>query len=134
MGRSAKKMGYIIYRCSDDFPAKIPAILSSLPSPASSKGGGEIGSDFDASYSYQVERGMGRISIRGSREDGFMSVVIATTALNPLRWRSSFRLGVEVTAALLEAGMKEVTVEELEEFEALRKQKEAEQFVDDNLS
>jgi hypothetical protein len=120
-------MGYIIYRCSDDLPAKIPEILSGLSSPATSEGGPWPESKLERSYRYDVKRGMGRISIYGSREDGFMSVVIVSGSLNPFRGRASLELSIDATKALLDAGMEEITVEDLEQLEAQREQEEAEQ-------
>ena len=118
-------MGYIIYRCSDDFPAKIPEILSLLQSPAIAEGGPRPESELECSYRYDVKLGMGRISIFGSREDGFMTVAIVSGSLNPLRGRASLMLAIDATKALVEAGMEEVTIEDLEELESKRKQKEA---------
>ena len=118
-------MGYINYRCSDDFPAKIPEILSGLPSPAIAEGGPRPESEMECSYKYDVKRGMGRISIYGCREDGFMTVAIVSGSLNPLRGRASLKLSIDATKALLDAGMEEVTIEDLA-LESQREKRKAE--------
>ena len=125
-------MGYIIYRCSDDLPAKIPGILSSLPSPAIAEGGPRPDSELECSYRYDVKRGMGRISISGCREGGHMSVAILYGSLNPLRGRASLKLSIDATKALLDAGMEEVTIEDIQALELQRDRKEAEQVVPPN--
>jgi hypothetical protein len=119
-------MGYIIHRCSDDFPAKIPEILSGLPSPAIAEGGPMPESELECSCRYDIKRGMGRISIYGCREDGLMSVAIVSGSLNPLRARARLKLSIDATKALLDAGMEEVTIEDIQELELQRDRKKTE--------
>jgi len=115
-------MGLIIYRCSDDFPGKIPRILAGVSPTLICEGGPEVGSEFDSAYTYNVNRGKARIIIHGGREDGFMSVAIVDGSRSFLGGRARMELADDVTKALLDAGMKEVTAEEFKEFEAQRKQ------------
>ena len=100
------------------------------------EGGPEIGSKFDSAYRFTVTRERARIVIYGGREDGFMSVTIVDGSRSFLRsflgGRARMELADDITRALLEAGMKEITVEELEELDAQRTKKEAEQGVDGN--
>ena len=120
-------MGLIIYRCPDDFPARIPDILANMQTPATSEGGEEAKSEFKSSYQYNVKRGMGQILIYGCREDDFMSVTIVDGSLNPFRGSASLKLSKDATKALLEAGMEEISTEELQEYDTRQRQKEAEQ-------
>ena len=115
-------MGLILYRCPNDFPDRIPGILADMSTDLFCEGGPEIGSGFDSAYTYIVTRGKARIKIYGGHEDGFMSVTIVDGSLSMLGGRARMELAADVTGALLAAGMKEVTAEELQELEAQRKQ------------
>lgn len=110
-------MGLILYRCPDDLPAGIPDILSRLSSPPVCVGGPEDEPDPDESHRYLVERGMGRISIATCREGGLTTVIITEPSLNPMRLKPSHQLRQEVIAALEKAGIRELTVEELEQLD-----------------
>jgi len=85
-------------------------------------------SELECSYRYDVKRGLGRISIYGCLEDGLMSVAIVSRSLNPLRGRASLKLSIDATKALLDAGMEEVTIEDIQKLELQRDQKRAEQI------
>lgn len=129
-------MGLILYRCSDDFPDKIPGILAGMSSELICEGGREIGSESDSSFSYAVTRAKARILIYGGSEDGIMILSIVDGSRSFLRaffgGRARMELADDITRALLEAGMKEITVEELEELDAQRRKKEAEQAAPSN--
>ena len=61
-----------------------------------------------------------------------MSVAILYGSLNPLRGRASLKLSIDATKALLDAGMEEVTIEDIQALELQRDRKEAEQVVPPN--
>ena len=122
-------MGLIIYRCSDDFPAEIPRILTDMSSTLICEGGPEIASEFDSAYRYIVTRGKARVEIYGGREDGFMSVTIVDGSFSLFGGRARMELAADVTRALLEAGMKEITADEFLELEAQKERQAAEQVV-----
>jgi hypothetical protein len=119
--RSAKEMGLILYRCPNDFPDRIPGILADMSPEVICERGPQTGSGFDSAYTYIVTRGKARIMIHGDHEDGFMSVTIVDGSRSLLGGRARMELAADVTGALLAAGMKEVTAEELQELEAQRK-------------
>ncbi|MEM1083291.1 MAG: hypothetical protein AAGI48_04155 [Verrucomicrobiota bacterium] len=119
-------MGLIIYRCADDFPERIPRILSRLDPPVVCEGGAEPESEFDSYYRYEIRRGLGHISVSGSRDDDFMSVVPVYGSLNPIRSSASSKLLEETLSVLVSEGMREVTAEELLDYEARRNNLEAE--------
>jgi hypothetical protein len=96
------------------------------------EGGLEIDTEFDSAYRYIVTRGKARVVIYGGREDGFTSVTIVDGSLSLLGGRARMELAADVTRALLDAGMKEITSEEIEELESQRRKKEAEQAVHGN--
>ncbi len=111
-------MGLILYRCSDEFPEEIPGILVGMSSTLNWEGGQEAGSEFDSSFRYTVTREKARILIYGGREHGIMMVSIVDGSRNFFGVRARMELAADVTRALLEAGMKEITVEELEDLDA----------------
>ena len=115
-------MGLILYRCPNDFPDRIPGILTDMSPEVICESGPEIGSGFDSAYTYIATRGKARIKIYGGHEDGFMSVTIVDGSLSLLGGRARMELAADVTGALLAAGIKEVTAEELRDLEAQREQ------------
>lgn len=124
-------MGLILYRCDDDFPQRIPALLADMAPPVVCEEGPDFGSGLDAAFRYIITRGKARIIIYGSREDGIMSLAIVNGSPSLLRsmlgGRARMQLADDVTKVLVEAGIMEITVEELEELEAQRTKKEAQQ-------
>ena len=114
-----EKMGLILYRCPEDLPDRIPEVLLGMQFPATCEFRPKHDGD-DRGFRYEAERGRGRISILGGLEDGDIVCSIVFGSLNPLGWRASEELLKDATEALLQAGMKEITVEELEELEARR--------------
>lgn len=119
-------MGLILYNCSDDFPERIPELLAKLSPTIICEGGPENNSDFELGYKYKVAQGRAKVLIYGCREDDSMSVAIVDGSLSLLGGRARMQLAADVTTALVDAGMREVTVEEVMEFEVRRKQKQAE--------
>lgn len=122
-----KEMGLILYRCSNDFPDKIPGILTAMSPPLICEGGQEIGAESDSSFRYTVTREKARILIFGGSEDGVMMVSIVDGSRSFFGVRARMELAADVTRTLMEAGMKKITVEELEELDAQQRKKEAEQ-------
>jgi|GEM_PF-5272411 len=120
-------MGLILYRCSDEFPEKIPGILAGKSSTLICEGGQEAGSESDSSFRYTITREKARILIYGGREDGIMMVSIVDGSRSFFGVRARMELAADVTRTLMEAGMKKITVEELEELDAQQRKKEAEQ-------
>ncbi|MGY8689377.1 MAG: hypothetical protein ACKVHP_16795 [Verrucomicrobiales bacterium] len=117
-------MAYILYSCPDEFPAKIPAILSNLASPAICRQKQSLNDrEFDSPFHYDVERGRGRISIFGSREGGIVNLAIVSGSINPLGWRASAKLDEEVRSALIQAGLAEMTIAEILHAEAMMEEK-----------
>jgi len=116
-------MGLILYRCDDDFPERIPVLLADMEPTVVCEGGPETGSDIDSAFRFTITRGKARIMIYGSREDGFMIAYIVDGSRSLLRsligGRARMKLADDVTRVLLEAGMEEITAEELEELEEL---------------
>jgi hypothetical protein len=126
-------MGLILYRCSDEFPDRIPVILADMSPKVSCEFGPHIATSDASGFSYIVTRGKARIMIYGGPEEGFMSVMIVDGSRSFLRsligGRARVDLAADVKSALLKAGIKQVTVEEMEEFDAQQRQKEAEEEV-----
>jgi hypothetical protein len=124
-------MGLILYRCDDDFQQRIPVLLAEMDPPIICEEGPEFGSDLDLAFRYFITRGKARIMIYGSREDGIMSLAIVDGSPSLLRsmlgGRARMQLSDDVTKVLVEAGIKEITAEELEELEAQLTKKEAQQ-------
>jgi hypothetical protein len=124
-------MGLILYRCDDGFPQRIPALLTEMETPVVCEEGAEFGADLDSAFLYYVTRGKARVMIYGSREDGIMSLAIvdgSPSLLNGmLGGRARMQLADDVTKVLVEAGIKEITIEELEELVARQVKEEAQQ-------
>ena len=124
-------MGLILYRCDDDFPQRIPALLAEMEPPVVCEEGAEFGADLDVAFRYYITRGKARVLIYGSREDGIMSLAIVdgspSLLSGMLGGRERMRLADDVAKVLVEAGIKEITTEELEELEARQAKEEAQQ-------
>jgi hypothetical protein len=124
-------MGLILYRCDDDFPQRIPALLADMEPPVVCEEGAEFGADLDSAFRYYITRGKARVLIYGSRENGIMTLAIVDGSPSLLRGmlggRARMQLADDVTKVLVEAGIKEITTEELEELEARQAKEEAQQ-------
>lgn len=62
-------MGLILYRCDDDFPPRIPALLAEMDPPVVCEGGAEFGADLDPAFRYYITRGKARVMICVTRKN-----------------------------------------------------------------
>ena len=97
----------------------MPGILMGMQSPATCEYR-PLNVRYGSGFRYDVKRGSEQISIFVILEDEMTVCEIDTESPSPIGWRGSGELLKDATEALLHAGMKEITVEELEELEARR--------------
>ena len=107
-------MAFPLYRCDDEFPERILGVLKELgfvpetvPEPENKL------SQSPKSFSFRVKRGLARVRVSGSQENGQMACfIVLDTPANPLSWRPSVKLSREIEQIMLQHGAQPIEQDE----------------------
>jgi hypothetical protein len=96
----------VLYTCADDFPARLPSLLTSAGIASKKVSPPEYGEGCEKSFALELTRGKGTVEVSGfyfTPENRF--VIGIGCGRNPLRWYWDIQLSSVVRELLMNEGM-----------------------------